>query len=646
MNSVRIFQRVIFAFVLSVGSGVVPMAASAQLSAVQMGSSSTSSSDNPSAPVDQKSGGRSSAERAGPSAAAAQVAQPEANPSYQSTEIYTPQGVPPEMIADKNDASGAHRMVAPSEFELFASQIVGRPLRRFGANLLVPDARDFTVPATTAVPPDYRLNPGDEIILGLTGPIVANSVRLTVDAQGRIFVPRVGAVNVAGVRYNDLQSVIGARVSRQFRNFQLSVAIGRLHGITVYVTGFASQPGSYTVSSLATVVNAVLAAGGPSGGGSFRSIQLRRSGRLVSDFDLYDLLLRGDKNGDVSLQNGDVIYVAPVGAQVAVIGSVNNEAIFEAARGESVTDVLKDAGGVNTIADDTRALVLDPLRGAGFGWEELTPAQSSSRQVTRGLVVRVLPGVGIARGIQTQPVLVTVSGEVVAPGRFYLPPGTRMADVLSRAGGLTAQAFPYAAVITRESVRSLQQSSFDRALHELQLSLSLKPLVTPAYATSAPPVTDLAAVRDIVQQLSARRPDGRVVLNLPPSADRLPGDLLIENNDTIYVPPRPTTVGVFGQVNSPSSFYYEGHGTIGDFVARAGGVQRQGRKSGVFVIRANGSVIGGRGTRVFGEQALPGDLIYVPVDTLRGETWARVRDLLAVLFQGAVTAAAVNSAVN
>ena len=180
-------------------------------------------------------------------------------------------------------------------------------MRRFGANLLVPDARNFTAPPTTTVPTDYRLNPGDELLVGLTGSVQATNLRLTINSEGRIFIPRVGAVNVAGVRYGDVQALIASQMSRQYRNFRVAVSIGRLHGITVYVTGFAAVPGSYTVSSLSTLVNAVLAAGGPSAGGSFRSIQVRRNGQLISDFDLYDLLLKGDKSADVLLQNGDVI---------------------------------------------------------------------------------------------------------------------------------------------------------------------------------------------------------------------------------------------------------------------------------------------------------------------------------------------------
>ena len=293
-----------------------------------------------------------STDNAQTSASTAQVAVPPTQvQTYQPDTISAP---PPQVEPPSAQPDDQHRgeqppapgtSPPPNEFEAYVSEIAGKPLRRFGAELLVPGARNFTAPPTTAIPLDYRINPGDELQLGLTGSVQANGVRLTVGNDGRIFVPKVGSIMVGGVRYGDLHDVIAREVSRQYRNFDLEVTVSRLHGITVYVTGFAARPGSYTVGSLSTLVNAVLAAGGPSAGGSFRAFQLRRDGQLVSDFDLYDLLLRGDKRGDAVLQNGDVIYVAPAGEQVAVIGSVNREGIYELAPNETVPDAVSIRAG-------------------------------------------------------------------------------------------------------------------------------------------------------------------------------------------------------------------------------------------------------------------------------------------------------------
>ncbi|WP_114952184.1 SLBB domain-containing protein [Sphingosinicella terrae] len=529
----------------------------------------------------------------------------------------------------------------PGEFESFVSTIAGKPLRRFGSELLVPGGRDFSAPPTAAIPPDYRLNPGDRIRLALTGAVQATDLERTIDSEGRIFIPRIGPVMVGGVRYADLREVIGREVSRQYSSFELQVTVARLGGVTVYVTGFVASPGSFTVGSLSTLVNAVLAAGGPAPGGSFRSIQLRRGGELVSDFDLYDLLLRGDRSGDAVLQNGDVIFVAPAGEQVAVTGSVNREAIYELAPGETLADALLYAGGVSTLADRGRLMVLDSLGEDGAGWAEISAAEARTRPVRRGDIIRVLSNAGIARPLQQQSLLVTISGEVARPGRYFFEPGTRLADVLARAGGLTDQAFPYASVITRESVREQQQASFERAIEDAELLLTAQPLISAERSQMVQPA-NIELIRSVVAQMGQREPTGRLVFDLPVDAVDLPSELVLENNDMIHVPPRPVTVGVFGAVPTPASFAYQEGRRIRDFVELAGGVQDMGDDGEIFVVRANGTVLAD-GARTLRAPALPGDLVFIPIDANRGEFWARLRDIMGTLFGGVVGAASIKS---
>ena len=641
--SFRTFARIAMAAAL-----LLPAAASAQLSGFPSGYPIDPSAQNP---MSGNASSSNSGNQTGSRAAQSQTAAPPTieTQSYQPDRIIDYSALMTQRASDagsnQSDTNGRNiivRPTPPSEFEEFVSQMVDKPLRRFGANLLIPGARGFTAPPTTTVPPDYRLNPGDELLIGFTGSVEASNLRLTVDSDGRVFVPRVGAINVAGVRYGDLQALIARSVSRQYRDFQVAVSVGKLHGITVYVTGFAATPGSYSVSSLSTLVDAVLAAGGPSAGGSFRSIQVRREGRLISDFDLYDLLLKGDKSADVLLQNGDVIYIAPAGPQVAVIGSVNVEAIYEARANETLYDMLLYAGGINTVAENNRLLVFEPLQHRG--WQQLTPSEVQNRVASRGEVVRVLSGVGIAQPLYRQPALVTVSGEVVNPGRYYVQPGTPMSAVIAQAGGLTAQAYPFGAVFTRDSVRQTQRESYDRALRDLQFLLTTQPLVSATQNYQIQPAR-LDAVKFVVQQLQARQPDGRLVLNVQPADRALPGDMIVENNDTIYVPPQPVTVGVFGSVPSPASFEYHGGESIGAYLRRAGGVQKLGDKSGIFVIRSNGTLLAERRGLFKGsilkQPALPGDLIFVPVDADRGEFWARIRDISSVLFPAVIAGAAV-----
>src|SRR3569623_1924072 len=267
--------------------------------------------------------GNGTAERS-PAATQTAIPPPREGTTFQPAVI---DNTPPDPADDTAPAKPSESNVdrhgaPPSEFESFVSEAAGTTVRRFGADLLMPGARDFSMSPTTAVPDDYRLNPGDQVQLGLSGSVQASNLRLTIGSEGRIFVPRVGGIAIAGVRLGDLHDVIARRITRQYRGFDLQVTISRLRGITVSVTGFANKPGSSSVSSLSTLVNAVLAAGGPPTGGRQRTLPHRRGGRLGSFFDLYDLLLKCDMSGEAVLQIGDLIFFAPAGAQVAVVGAV------------------------------------------------------------------------------------------------------------------------------------------------------------------------------------------------------------------------------------------------------------------------------------------------------------------------------------
>lgn len=527
-----------------------------------------------------------------------------------------------------------------SEFEQYVAQRAGHPLPRFGSSLLLQGAQAFATSPTATVPPDYHLNPGDELLIGITGSVEAD-LRLVIDSEGRVFLPRIGAVNVAGLRYGDLADALTRRLSTQYKKAEVSVVIGHLHGVTVYVTGYAVTPGAYTVSSLATMVDAVLAGGGPSSGGSFRDIQLRRGGRLVATLDLYDLLLNGDQSHDATLQNGDVLNIGPVGPELAVIGSVNAEAIYEARPGETLGDILRYAGGLNSLADDSRILVagLSDLDTAGA--RQLTLAAAKSLPANRGDIVRVLSLASIARPLERQAILATIEGEVDHPGRYFLPPGSTMGDLLAKAGGLTGGAFVYGAELRRESIQKQQQVSFDRAIFDLQVSVSAAPLSSLAFITSGQGAAVAArtqAALALIEKLKTQKPDGRLVLALTPSATALPGDLPLENNDRVLVPPRPRTVGVFGAVYQTGSFLYTPGSRLGAYVKLAGGTKPIADRGDIFVVRANGSVMSMRQVHDFANQpALPGDVLYVPIKT-NGGVFEKVLAVAAVIYQFGVGA--------
>jgi protein involved in polysaccharide export with SLBB domain len=610
------------------------------------------SSDDPFAPAQTNSSGNGSS-GSGNNNASSGASQSTGVQPTAPAEAFNPTMVPSYSAHNTGDFSdSSKRAAAPagvasarlapplSEFEKYVSERAGRPLPRFGSTLLLNDAQGFAVSPTATVPPDYTLNPGDELLIGVTGSIEAD-LRLTVDPEGRVFIPRVGPVNVAGVRYGDLAAALKRRINGQYKQVNVSVVIGHLHGLTIYVTGYAVSPGAYTISSLSTMIDAVLAAGGPAGGGSFRQVQLRRSGQLVTTLDLYDLLLSGDKSHDASLLNGDVLNIEPVGPELAITGSVNQEAIYEAKPGETLGDMLRYAGGPNSLADESRLLVARLSDLDKTGSEELTFAAARTTPVERGDLVRVLSLANIARPQERQAILATIEGEVDHPGRYYLRPGSTVGDLLAQAGGMTAGAFVYGTQVDRETLRQQQQASFDRAIADLQLDAAAAPLsdVVGIVTHGASSAARSQAALAIIDRLKAQKPDGRLVLALAPDATTLPAELTLENNDRIFVPPRPKTIGVFGAVYETGSFLYTPRSRLSEYLTLAGGPKSIANRGEIFVVRANGSVLSTRQAHDLGRQpALPGDVIFVPVKT-SGGLFEKVLAISSVIFQFGLTAA-------
>ena len=310
------------------------------------------------------------------------------------------------------------------EFQDFVASSLGYRLPIFGQDLFRNPPSTFAPLDRVPVTPDYLIGPGDELLIRAWGQIEIN-YRAIVDRNGNIYLPRVGTVSVAGLRFDQLESTLRGAVGRVFRNFDLSVTMGQLRSIQVFVVGQVRRPGVYTVSSLSTLVNALFASGGPLKRGSMRSIQLKRAGQVITTFDLYDLLSNGDKSKDRPLQGGDVIYVPPVGRLVALAGSVNIPGIFELKEHENLGDMLRYAGGATTTASGDHALIerIDDhhVRRA----DEFALSQDGlNHELQDGDVVRFLHISPRFDGT------ITLRGNVAVPGRYPFHAGMRVHDLI------------------------------------------------------------------------------------------------------------------------------------------------------------------------------------------------------------------------
>ena len=584
---------------------------------------------------------------------------------------------PSASVTDRSTARGASdsyvtsrkpEPYVPSEFERYVqaqavaldrAQSTGQEtsppsqeIRRFGANLLIdPSLSSGDQDPLPSVPGDYIIKPGDEIALTIWGSVDAD-LRLTVDRSGLISVPRIGAITVGGIRYAELANTVSRRVAQVFKNFQLTATMGQVRSIRVYVSGYARHPGSVTVSGLASVLNALMRAGGPSPAGSFRDIRLNRGGQQVAAFDLYDLLLKGTRDADQLVQPDDVIFIGPVGTQVALIGSVNQQAVFELKPGETLSDLFRMAGGFTAVADRSRVTIerlADRLLGRVD--ELLLPAADNAKLGT-GDVVRAYSGVASALPRARQNNRVHVDGEVLHPGDYVLAPGSLVSDALRAAGGLTPAAFPYGSEFTRESVRITQQANFDRALRDLETSM-VKNQSTQHATTAEEAATQnaqAASTTRLIERLRQARPTGRMVMPIEPDARDIP-DFPLENGDSITIPARGTSVGVFGSVFNTGSFVFVPNHTTDDYLHLAGGPTRGADKASMFVIRANGSVVSAQqggsfwhsGNEFRSALVLPGDTIFVPEELNKSTFIQDAKDWTQILYQFGLGVAGIKS---
>ena len=543
----------------------------------------------------------------------------------------------------------------PGEFERYVQQQAGgdATVRRFGAELVTGAQDGRGAELSPLAPADYIIGPGDEVLVTLWGSVDAD-LRLTVDRGGRITIPRVGAVQVAGVLLSELPAVVNRRVASVFRNFESSVALGQLRGIRVFVSGFVVRPGAYTVTSLSTVLTALMRAGGPSAAGSFRAIELRRGAAVVARFDLYDLLLNGDRSADRVLQAGDVVHVGPVGTQVGFIGSVNSPAVIELKAGETVSDALRMVGGFTAVADRTRLAVERLAERKASRIAQLELPRDERAGLAHGDLLRAFSAVSAALPLQRQAKRVKVEGEVLRPGEYVLPENSSTQDAIRAAGGYTPGAYLFATEFSRVSVQRTQQENYDRALRDLETDFARASGAQRVASTeeAATQQARAASTQRLVERLRALRPTGRIVLQMGPDATELP-DLALEDGDRIFIPARPTTVGVFGSVFNAASYLHLPGRSVGDYVQLAGGPTKGADRGSVFVVRSNGSVVSSaQGARTwFGRSegldqlpAKPGDTVFVPEEMDKTTFLQAAKDWTQIVFQFGLGFAGIASA--
>jgi polysaccharide biosynthesis/export protein len=359
----------------------------------------------------------------------------------------------PIPLAGLTEDQATERVAAEVRVADFVVRVTRLPLKPIGTQALKPFGYDLFegMPSTFApatdvpVPAEYVVGPGDTLEVLLTGN-TKGRYALVVGRDGRVNFPELGPIAVSGRRFEQVREELEARVRQQLIGTEASIGMGELRSIRVFVLGDAEMPGSYTVSGLSTITNALFVSGGVKKSGSLRRIELKRRGNTVGRLDLYDLLLRGDTSADQRLLPGDVIFVPPVGPTVGLSGEVRRPAIYELKDETTAAEVLALGGGLTPEADASLSTLerINDARARVTVDVDLDGTAGRAAQVRSGDTLRV-PGV--------RPTLddsVTVNGYVHRPGPRQFRPGMRMSDVLPSVDELKPNADQRYLLVRRE----------------------------------------------------------------------------------------------------------------------------------------------------------------------------------------------------
>lgn len=442
----------------------------------------------------------------------------------------------PIALAGLTPEEARKRLAAEPTLADFIVEVTYLPVKPVGAQGLEPFGYDLFsgapttfAPATDVpVPAEYVVGPGDTFELQLFG-TTKGRFSLVVGRNGQINFPELGPITVGGLRFDEVKSMLEQRVTEQLIGTQASVAMGETRSIRVFVLGDANYPGSYTVSGLSTITNALFVSGGIKRIGSLRNIELKRSGKTVTHLDLYDLLLHGNTGNDVRLLPGDAIFIPPVERMIGVTGEVRRPALYEIKNEQTVADIIRLAGGLTVDADPALATLerIDEQRKRVVRTVDLTQQAQQTTPVRNGDIL-TLPTIR-----PTVEDSIVVFGHVFRPGTFAYREGMRISDVLPSLDELKPGADQHYVLIRRE-VLPTHRAEFVSADLVEALQQRGTPADVPLAARDQVFVFDLETgrerlleplMREIAQQSTRDRPRAEVSISGRVNA---PGDYPLE----------------------------------------------------------------------------------------------------------------------
>ncbi|MCW1353105.1 SLBB domain-containing protein [Campylobacter jejuni] len=483
----------------------------------------------------------------------------------------------------------------------------------FGAELFNGNFKNYT---QRVYNPDYKIAVGDQISLKIWGAVEFEQI-LVVDSQGNIFIPKVGAVNLLGVKNSALVSVIKAQVNKIYKNNVFVYAdMNAYQNVSVFVTGSVNAPGLYQGLSSDSVIQYLDKAGGINlEYGSFRDIQILRNNAVIKKIDLYDFLLKGQMDL-FPFRSGDVVLVGNVQSYVFVNGDVQRPFRFELANDIKTLFDLACVAGAKPIV--TNAIL------RSYGNDHKLEVSAYNKMQFSKVLLKTGDEVQFNPEYISQNISITVNGEHSGLKTLVVRKGTTLEDV-SRLIVANGQSDMNALQVFRKSVAKTQKDLINAQLKELETLALTSPSVTSQGAAIKAEQAKL--ILEFIQRARELEPKGQIVIDKPKSY----GEVILEEGDTINVPSKNNLIIVQGEVTLPGAFVYNKGEDLKYYINLAGGYGERADTSKVLVIRNNG-----KAQRYSGSvDMMPGDSVLV-LPKVESENLQIFSMLTQILYQIAV----------
>tara|TARA_B100000963_G_scaffold361723_1_gene399000 strand:+ start:2570 stop:4387 length:1818 start_codon:yes stop_codon:yes gene_type:complete len=447
---------------------------------------------------------------------------------------------------------------------------------------------------------NYILDFGDVIEIQLIGQQNYNN-EFALKRDGSINLPDIGKISLAGLSMSDASSLIKAKVSSSFIGTEAYISLTSVRDINVLVSGNAFNPGIYTVSGNSNLLHVLGVAGGINEYGSFREINLIRDQKIIETLDMYDVLIRGTYNSQVSLRSGDTIFITPVKNIVSIDGAVKIPAKYEVEDEQNLMEVIEFANGISVDADLSN-IFLDRILD---GKVKSLPIQSIKQ--FNNIIANDGDKIFVRKHSFRS---VNIEGAVMKPGRYLVAEGESIKDLINKSGGYTENAYPYGAVYENQTALSINKMAKD-----ILYTKFIDNIITVSQKNPTGGF-DLSSVIELTQTLKDTTPNGRIVIDLINEAGE---SLVIKDGDMLTIPEKPNHIYIYGEVSYEGALKFDPSKNLEYYISKSGGLKENADDNAIYVLHPNGDTQRStirkslfQGSPDDALKLYPGSVIFVP----------------------------------